>query len=277
MNELQLSSLTYKDLEKAINQFQSMDFKNTSIAEAYDLLRLIMPHFRTLSLVLNAPIVFRARRHSSDKLFENTEELIYPKITTAFGRLNDIGESLFYGSHDRDVALFEMRPQLGEEFTILQSRLIDSNNGPKFMEIAVRELMVEQNHSHDFIKKSSEILERNISTTDNKRRYKLINDFLVREITKVVSNNEPYNYKGSIAIAQFFSKWNTLVDGMIYPSIAASGGVCIAIKPTSYDRLYFAEICAKVKVEEIDADGLPTYSIVEISEKIDTNGLITWT
>src|SRR5436190_15216546 len=101
-----------------------------------------------------------------------------------------------------------MRPKLGEEITILESRLINAENAPKFMEVGIRELMDKQNHSPNFLRQNREIVERSLGTEDNKRRYRLINDFLVREMTKVIKDDELYKYKGTIAIGQFYIKGN---------------------------------------------------------------------
>lgn len=278
MNHLQLSDLTYKDLEKAIDQFLTTDFKVSSIAEADKLFRTIIKHFVTQTLVWKAPTIYRARRHSSNKLlFENTQELIYPKKATTLGRLNDIGESLFYGASHHDTALLEMRPKLGEEFTVLESRLISSESAPKFMEVGIRELITKQNHSPDFMKQNREMLERSLGNEDNKKRYRLINDFLVKVMTKVVKENELHNYRGTIAIGQFYIWGNLLADGMIYPSISRLGAECIAIKPESYDRYYHPYRCFKIIITDIDSVGIPRAYCVDNSIKIQTNGQIVWT
>jgi hypothetical protein len=275
---MQLSNLSYNDLQKVIDQFKSMDFNISSIADADKLFRLIIKHFVTQTMVWKEPIICRARRHNVDKLlFENTEELIYPQKATTYGRLNEIGESLFYGASHRDTALLEMRPKLGEEFTILESRLIRAENAPKFMEVGIRELMDKQNHSPGFMKQNRVMLERSLGTDDNKRRYKLINDFLVSEMTKVVKADEPHNYKGTIAIGQFYIKGNPLADGIIYPSISRLGAECIAIKPESYHRFYRPGRCFKIKIINVDTNGIPTAFCVDNSVKIDIDGQITWT
>lgn len=277
MNHLQLSNLSYNELKNTIGQFQSIDFKIFSIADAHKLFNLIITDFMSQTMVWKEPVVYRARKHNVDKiLFKNTDELIYPKSATAYGRLNEIGESLFYGASHPDTALLEMRPKLGEEFTILESRLINSENAPKYMEVGIRELMAKQNHSPDFIKQNRVMLERSLGTDDNKRRYKLINDFLVSEMTKVVKDDEAHNYKGTITIGQFFIKGNSLTDGMIYPSVSRCGAECIAIKPESYHRFYRPDRCFKIKIVNVDTNGIPSAYCVNNSIKIDNSGKITW-
>lgn len=278
MTTLPLSDLTFKDLEKAIDQYLSLDFRNSSIADADKLFRQIIKHFVTQTMVWREPIIYRARRHNSGKaLFDNAEELIYPKNATTLGRLNEIGESIFYGASHRDTALLEMRPKLGEEFTILESRLKDIEKAPKFMEVGIRELMTNQNHSTDFIKQNREMLDKALVNEENKKRNRLINDFLIKEMTKVVKDGEIYNYKGTIAIGQFFIKSNPFADGLLYPSINRNGAECVAIKPDSYDRFYRPDRCFKIKIVNIVAKGIPTAYCIDNSTNVDVNGHITWT
>ncbi|POZ49808.1 RES domain-containing protein [Methylovulum psychrotolerans] len=277
MEHLQLSNLSYADLENTIKTYQSLNFKTASIEDADKLLRLIIKHFVTQTLVWKCPVIFRARKHIDEALFKNTEELIYPKNPTTLGRLNNIGESLFYGASHHDTALLEVRPRLGDEITILESRLINSMNVPKFMEVGIRELMTKQNHSLEFIMKNRTFLNKELVTEDNKKRYTTINNFLVNEITKIVRDDESHKYKGTIAIGQFYINGNNLVDGMLYPSINRNGAECIVIKPESYHSFYRPDRCFKVKIVEINSLGIPSALCVDNSTKIDSDGNITWT
>jgi RNA binding exosome subunit len=277
MKHLQLSNLSYEDLENTIKAYQSLDFKTASIEDADKLLRLIIKHFVTQTLVWNSPVIFRARKHIDEVLFKNTDELIYPKNPTTLGRLNNIGESLFYGASHHDTALLEMRPKLGDEITILESRLINLKNAPKFMEVGLRELMTSQNNHHEFIKQNKTMLKNTLATEDNQKRYSAINNFLVNEITKIIKNDESHKYKGTIAIGQFYIKGNNLADGMLYPSINRTGAECIAIKPESYHRFYRPDRCFKIKIVGMNSVGMPGAHCVDNSTKIDFDGNITWT
>jgi hypothetical protein len=96
-------------------------------------------------------------------------------------------------------------------------------------------------------------------------------------MTKVVKDTEIYNYKGTIAIGQFYMKGNPLADGMLYPSISRHGAECVAIKPDSYHRYYRPDRCFKIKIVNIDGLGVPTAYCVDNSTNIDKNGQIIWT
>lgn len=276
MAPLQLSELSYEDLQSAIKAYQAFDYKTVSIDEASKLFRLIIKHFITQTLVWKEPLLYRARKHTFEGSFTNVGELIYPKNPASYGRLNDVGESLFYGASSRDTAFLEMRPRLGDIITMLDSRLINGEVAPKFMEVGIRQLMAQQNHSPEFIKQNLVVIDNALGTEDNRRRYKLINDFLIKEITKRVEDNQSHDYKGTIAIGQFYMKRNDLADGMIYPSMSRTGAECIAIKPQSYHRFYEPVHCSKWKIADVDTSGAPTFYCLAASTQIDSMGNITW-
>src|SRR6187402_1617529 len=125
MMVLQLSDLSISDLKKTIKQYQSLDFNINSIADADKLLRMIIKHFVTETMIWDQPIIFRARKNIDNELFANVEELLYHRNPPSYGRLNDIGESIFYGASNADTTLLEMRLKEGDEITILESRLIN--------------------------------------------------------------------------------------------------------------------------------------------------------
>ncbi|MBA0884019.1 RES domain-containing protein [Flavobacterium undicola] len=276
MEYLQLSDLSLNDLKEAIRVYQSLDFNVCSISDADKQFRLIIKHFIIQTIFWDAPIIYRARKHTDKSLFKNVEELIYPKNPTTLGRLNNIGQPLFYGASDHNTAIFELRPKRGDEITVLESRIINSVHLPKFTEVGIRELLIKQNHSPEFIEQNKIVLAKNLMTEDNKKRYNLINNFLVSEITKIIGSNKTHMYKGTIAIAQFYLD-NKMADGMVYPSISRSGTECIAMKPESYHRFYRPDRSFKCKIVNVDSSGGLTVRCVDNSTNIDRNGNITWT
>lgn len=272
----QLSDLSIPNLKKTIQHYHSLDFKNVSISDVDKIFKLIIKNYITQTVLWQEPVIFRARKHIGDSYFKNISELIYHTNPPKYGRLNDIGESLFYGASNHDTTLLEMRPRVNEEFTILESRLINPSVFPKFMEIGIRELMFKQKGNLQFIQNSRISIQRHLGTNDNKKRYDLINSFLIKEITKIVDVEESYNYKGTIAIGQFFIKKNNFADGMLYPSISRLGAECIALLPKSYHQLYYPHHCAKCKILNVKTDGSFQVECIAESSEIDINGDIIW-
>ena len=241
-----------RNLMGDIHKYRSMDFQTSPIDELERLIGRIINDYKTQSFFWGLPVIYRARKHDACGLiFKNTEQLIYPKKENVkkLGRLNGVGESMFYCASDKDTALLEVRPKFGDEITILESRLIDSVKIPEFAEVGIREVMIQQNHSPEFTRQNIEMLNKALKTRDDKKRYVLAHDFLVGEMTKIVEDDKICQYNGTIVIGRFIM--NNLrkpkpVDGMVYRSISRIGAECIALKPDSYDLHYKPDRCFKV-------------------------------
>ena len=263
-----------------IHKYRSMDFQTSPIDEYERLIGRIINDYKTQTFFWGLPIIYRARKHDvCGSIFENIEQLIYPKKekVTKFGRLNGVGESLFYCASDKDTVLLEVRPKLGDEITILESRLIDSVKIPEFAEVGIREVMIQQNHSPEFVRQNIEMLNKALKTRDDKERYVLAHDFLVEEMTKIVEDDKIYQYKGTIVIGRFLMNNLTKskpVDGMVYRSISRTGAECIALKPDSYDLHYKPDRCFKVKIVGKDARGQFVYHCIDKSITIAQDGKI---
>lgn len=274
--ELKLSDLSLKELKKAIRGYHALDHKNISISQATEKLISILKYFITHILKWNEPNIFRGRKHCEQSLFTNVQDLVHPRNPVSYGRLNDIGESMFYGASHQDTSILELKPKKGDVITVLESELADPNITPKFMEVGIRELVRKQNHSPYFLERNQQMLEQHIRSAENKVRYELINKFLIDEISKSVPDDQPYKYKGTIAIGQFFTKNNKLVDGMLYPSISRAGADCIAIKPESYLRLYKPKRCFKCTITGGEITNGYTVEVLDHSSTIDEYGNISW-
>lgn len=274
-------NISYKDLKKYIEQYHSINFKDTLFADVDKLFKLIINNFITQTILWKEPYIYRARKHEvCNSLFKNTEQLIYRKKeeVTELGRLNNIKESIFYGASNPGTALMEMQPEIGDEITILESRLINKENFPNLVEVGIRELMSEQNHSPEFIKQNKEFLKKNLRTKDDEIFYDLRNSFLIKEMRKIVNRNEKYNYVGTITIGSYFmnpQQVNNFVDGIIYQSINRNGSDCIALKPDSYDKYYKPYSCFKIKVLSINDREINTRYIYK-STKVLKGGKIEW-
>ncbi|WP_395056462.1 RES domain-containing protein [Flavobacterium sp.] len=268
--------LSIKELQSAIDKYQSLDFQTISIEEAYELFCQIMIGFYVAPLVLYNEPIFRARKHSEKgKLFENMSDLIYPINPSKYGRLNDVGESIFYGALNKDTAFVEMRLKVNDEVTLLESKR-KSSSQLLMMEIGIKEIIIEKGSKPDFNRVHLDRFEQTCDSMEKKDRYHIINDFLITEITKIVSDSETYKYKSTIAIGQHYIKGNPATEGMLYPSITRQKAGCIALKPHSYDKFYAPDKCFKLKVTDIGGNGEITLLCENISHKIENNGKIIW-
>src|SRR5947209_6255244 len=98
-------------------------------------------------LLVNATKAYRVRLNKGGKLFTNTKDLWYPpaSIIKAKGRVNDIGETVFYYSDTENTAVIEKRPDLGDILTVLEAELIDPNKHPLVMVLGIHEYTAKSN------------------------------------------------------------------------------------------------------------------------------------
>jgi len=275
MDLKQNSFLSLVELAETIKEFQSLDFNFSSISDANKLFLKIIKGFHVFPLEWRKGILYRARKHTNTQLFKNTKELIYPINPSKYGRFNNVGQSIFYGAMYRDTAMVELRLNKDDEITLLESTRINLDSTPLFMEVGVKELIVNQNHQPNFTKLNNRRMKKLLNTEEKKIRYEMINNFLIDEITKVVSDNEVYKYKATISIGQYYL-CNMQTIGMMYPSISRNGTGCLAIRPESYHQYFTPHKCYKCIVTNIEDNGKIGIYCENESVFFDDEGNINW-
>jgi len=112
------------------------------------------------------------------------------------GRLNRIGESMFYAAAQATNAIYETSCEENELFFLM----VYENK---------RQMRLSQIHVNSHMDEFDEL--------ENAKRT-ILHNFLMGEFTKIVVPGQEYNYKSSIAIYhQFFN--SPSIDGFTYPSI----------------------------------------------------------
>jgi len=271
------SLLSIPDLQKKINEFQSLDYKTSSLIDFDMLFRKIIPGFFVTGFQWGYAPIIRARKHSNPTLlFDNIKDLIYPINPPNHGRFNNIGESIFYGSDDKDTAMAEMRLKVGDRITILQSKRINRSVPLFLMEIGVKNELLKDNSRPKF-KESFNKEFAKLKTTEEKTRYKIIEEFLVNEITKTVQHYESHMYKSTIPIGNFYIKGNPDTEGLYYPATSRPDSYSVALKPNSYHKFFKPEACNILRVTKIKSNGSIDLFVENASTSIDENGKIYWT
>ena len=113
------------ELAETIKEYHSINLKDSSLSDIEKLFLKIIKGFHVFPLEWKMGTLFRARKHDCQKLFTNTKDLIYRINPSDCGRFNNIGQSLFYGTMNRDTAFVEMRLKKGDEVTLLESERIN--------------------------------------------------------------------------------------------------------------------------------------------------------
>jgi len=112
------------------------------------------------------------------------------------GRLNRIGESMFYAAAQATNAIYETSVEESELFFLM----VYENR---------KQMRLSQIHYNSHMDEFDEL--ENAKLT-------ILHNFLLAEFTKIVISGQEYNYKSSIAIFQKFFN-SPEIDGFTYPSI----------------------------------------------------------
>ena len=229
------------EIKKDIHSFEadSVKLKHQSITDIEKMLsKIILGHLR-ITYKLNPEALVRGRPNKNSEIFSNKADLWYPdwekipKEKHKLGRCNDKGESVFYASTETDTTICELQLTEGDYFTLADFIPRQQKLDAILQVIGIKELSktrkeyekIFNEHYNKLKKDSPEDYEKNI----------LIDDFLGRQFTQIVSEEEDWKYKITIAITHILLS-NSGTDGLIYPSIAVNAkGVNFALKPKIVD------------------------------------------
>lgn len=240
----EVGSAFFDEKRKLIEKIYSYDLKNIDISIIKkDFNELIEGEIKT-QIPLAPKKLFRVRKndiqHGFVLGFSNINELKYPpaSFVKTMGRLNDVGESIFYASPCYETAVEECHIKDNDIFTLSEYELKNKTEPIPFWTLGINMEFFKLNFpcSEDTYENKCFIGELK-SIEDNG-----IQKFLFDEITKVVAKDEEYNYKTTIALASIYlQRANT---GIVYPSIACSHkSINIALPPNVFDDNLIATKC----------------------------------
>jgi hypothetical protein len=268
-NEIQdrLHSLDEQFIKHRISLLRRTDLRKARIdrlkARLADLLRA---YVSTTIEIDGDKSIFRARKHRIDerKVFLETVSGIYPdaKYIERLGRVNRERQCIFYFGADNGVALSEVKPVMGDVVTILECKPRPDARG-SLIPIGIHQ-MAEKHGARiggDLPEPQIRIAEFLGNDPASIRKHKMIDDFVLEEFLRGVSDGDEHEYKLSIAIAELlFSFENDLVelrkdlgvtDGLAYPSLASESiNANVAFKPEAFHRIYQPVGCERITVEE---------------------------
>lgn len=247
MNDNRLSQLSRRFILERLELLKVTDLASARIddlkAILFDLLRAYTS--TTLLIDENRPI-FRARRHREDekeKLLDHVDE-VHPKacFIRRLGRANREGAPIFYFSPDKVIALHELKPNIGEIFSVIECRTRQEVS-PFLVPIGIHELARRHNAriGGEFPDPAVRIRDF-LGNDEDFEKHKLIDNFVAAEFLKVVDEGQEDLYKLTIAIAELLFDFETDVgpiDGIAYPSIASDQlNANVALLPEAFHRLY---------------------------------------
>jgi hypothetical protein len=278
MDKHLLSNVSIDSIEQQIRNLNVCDKQSVSINVFKQQLSQLIQGYSCITISIDAPYIFRARKTNPERLFSQVTELWYPPADKIlrYGRLNNIGSSLFYSADTEDTALYEMRPQVGDLYTILRCRLKDPGIIPHVMELGIAERSSQYDHPlrHSILENT--VAGREFLRDEGNIKSNLaIRTFLAKEFTRIVEPGNEFEYKITIALAEILMD-SDRIDGVCYPSIATKTGSNLTLKPTSVDRLYEADDSWVLRIEQdLRPQGFQVLCVAK-AKSISSDGAIKW-
>ena len=229
--------------------------------------------------------VYRARKNSTTHIFENARDLWYPpsSVIKKYGRLNTVGQSLFYAAMGAETAFYELRPKIGDVITVLIAR---TKNDYALME-RVPFVGIERSRSEALQHLRNEDTPRTSTKfrqqlgDNNYEKWLLIDDYLSFILGKKVLDSEDYLYKPSIAFANLLFSYPNL-DSISYPSVLTQNyGINICMLPEKADFYFKPSEAWMIRIDRENAHPATNEKLLGItflrrSRHIATEGNIEW-
>ncbi|ALL05459.1 hypothetical protein AQ505_08115 [Pedobacter sp. PACM 27299] len=261
---------TKEDVLLAITNVNSLDLGSSSIQEISEALWPIIEN-----LIITLPptpintIIFRGRICQSKPT--HLKEIIHPtpEFAKNYGRCNDIGQPIFYGSIESSVPTNELHVKDGQYYvegayiTTKEMRL--SHVG--FTSQTEQRLASKRNlpTAHTFVKEIAKYGELN----------QIIYDYLADAFTREIPENKTYLYKISIAISNHLMD-GECIEGLTYPSMAAKGNADnIALKPSFVNSGLRLLYTTYSKITSI-SNGRIFYEFLDTSDELNSDNGIIW-
>lgn len=218
-------SLSPDLVRKRITAFRELDLTTASVEQVADVLAKVLRGYATTTLQIRPQTLYRARKRTGPAPFGHYRDLWYVPPEKAdlvqMGRLNDTSEVVFYCADSQHIALVEVRPQVGDRICMLECEL-DSDAWLRVMPLGIHrhlEAHKPELTAHDYEDKGHE---KDFVEAENRQALKILQEFLVEELVRVVPDGTKHLYKTTVALARLMLPAEANLHGMVYPSIAAS-------------------------------------------------------
>jgi hypothetical protein len=266
---IEMVELDRERIIEAIATLDATDLKSSSISE---LEKVITPLFT--GLLIQAPRyqpgvnIFRGRICEKPPMFS---DLIYPPAASVaeYGRLTDIGETMFYGATTKAAPFFELKPATGECVAISKWR---SNDRMVLNHIGFTEDVTVMLNSNRDLSKIYEFVKESHNFSDLNS---YVHNYLASTFTQRVPKEQSYLYKLTIALGRKLLG-GEVIHGLLFPTIAMSANVDnVVLKAPYFDSKMDFVSCEYLRVDEA-GDSNFRYTTLDTATKIAIDGSIAW-
>lgn len=283
-----LMRVSAADLRGRIARARSMDLTRLSDEQVFQRLARLADGYTKRQDQLQTNMLFRARRNESRQPFQHASELWHPPSSVVGrGRFNSAGEPVFYTSNRFHAAIFEMRPCVGDLFTVLAVHRRDFNHPITCISVGMSrckapEARVGGRHLHwDSPFPPDVAPERGV-----KARWSAIDNYLGDIcLAPCPPNEEDQIYKPTNAISRLFADIPG-IDALQYPSVAVDlNAVNLRLTTQKADELFQPGEAWMVEVVDYqdEVPGLPPLAsgyfqmhLLARTSMIDDSWMLNW-
>lgn len=254
----------YFDIKRKIELLKKLSVRNATPEEFMPILEsLFFNQMEIKGFDIADQFIYRARKNEQGSLFFDVSKLKHPQFSPLKGRMNEQGESFFYGGICELGTIYETVPEIGSLFTI--SRVIKQK---------------QEEHPIFLI---AGLLDDPRSPAPENSIEKAIYDYLHGELTKVTSTVDEYN--STIAISRVFlnkgfsAPENHSICGLVFPSVQRARGISnvrtfnIGMKGDVFDdKFQIKDAFVYCLTHEVETYQLNAVNSGEIAE----DGRINW-
>ena len=283
-----LLKVDLSELRARIARARAMDLRDLTDDQVFSRIARLADGYTKRRDTLITNMVFRARRHEHASPFSQASEVWHPPASVVKrGRFNAAGEPAFYVANRFHAAIFEMRPRLGDLFTVLAVHRRDPSGDIRCISVGMSrcqapEVAVGGRHMHwDQPHLPDQKLPAGVAA-----RWSAIDNYL-GDISLAICppGAEEWFYKPTNALSRLFATIPG-IEALQYPSVAVDlNAVNLRLTTEKADELFEPGEAGMVEVldHRNDLPGLPPLAsgyfqmrLVARTSKIGPNGLMQW-
>jgi hypothetical protein len=279
-----LQKISAFELRQRINALKKLDLKVLTDDQVQNRVARIIDQYPFQPRELKISGVYRAQKND-EAIFHNAKRLWYPPVEkiTKLGRLNGVGQQRFYASSMPNTTILELKPTVGDTFTILEARTRDQNIQTiraTFIGIERSKSFETQHLSAQDLFRSSDSFRQSIGEA-NYKKWRLVDDYLSFILGDPVQEGEEHKYKSTVALSQLLFSC-PYMDAVNYPSVATNDhGINICFSAEKVDALFVPSEAWMMKIEGVylhpqTGEKLFRSRWIRRSQSIAADGKIVW-
>jgi hypothetical protein len=273
-----IDRVSIHELRARLARLAGIDLKAFTVGQLEQRIGLILNQIPLLTYPLIISGVYRARSGAD---YKNVRDLWYPpKGISKLGRLNEAGKVVFYAANTPHTAFLELRPAVGQRYTVLLARSKKAT-----ADLSVIVLGITEARSSDIAAIRGTLREMDAALLKsmgnaNYKKYALLDRWLTSSITAEVPSDQPELYKPTAALANLL--FRAPIDAVTYPSVATDmNGMNICLLPNRADELLVAseawefEIIQRAR-ETTTNRRLYKFRTIRKTSSIESDGSLIW-